>query len=74
MKHINVKDGDVLVLRTSSHQNSQVIRELLTDLRERLPHKRIALIALPDDCDLEVLDEAQMNRLGWFRHEQNDPM
>lgn len=69
-KRIKANDGDVLIIRAPKNVTTTETREMARQISELFKPKRLTLLVVPDGYDIEALDEATMNKLGWFRNDE----
>lgn len=66
LKRFSIKSGDILALK---HKSENANAEAIDVISKALTHLKVnALIVVVDDFDdMSVLNETEMNRLGWYR-------
>ena len=65
-KILDIKDDSILVLKTPNvFKNAEALKNIFAPLKEK--YKNLILIVLQQEQDISVLDEVQMNKLGWVR-------
>lgn len=70
LDRLRLKDGDAIVVRQKEPVPLQVLQAFIEDLaatKTALDHE---VFILPYGIYMEVLDEVDMNRCGWYRKEQ----
>lgn len=64
----DLKDNDIIVIKfTRDFENFEQMHLISKSLNTKLKN---TVIALREDMRLEIVDEATMNKLGWFRQKQ----
>lgn len=68
-KVLNIKPGDVVVLRSKGEIPDDA---LLTFARAVSAEANVVVLSLPQDMSLDTLDEQDMRAAGWVREERVD--
>jgi len=73
IKKLNVKNGDVIILRTTEFYSVRDVH-FLEEIRNLFKgqNKEISVIQIPASMDIEKLSEKQMNKIGWYKNEGDD--
>lgn len=67
LKKLNVRDGDCLLLKSSTAlAKKEVIDDMLAKL-SALGYAHLVVIVVDDFDDLKDANELEMNKNGWFR-------
>jgi hypothetical protein len=69
-KRLRLKDGDVLVIREVS-EDLGARSEIMKSLDRTLKARHVMVCFVTRLSDVKVLDEEQMNRVGWFRKDDD---
>jgi len=73
---INIDDGDIIVLKNMeiTSENSESFKNNLNNISKRffkLFRKRIQFFVLKKNQNLEVLNEKEMEKIGWIRKKKD---
>lgn len=66
-KKLQLKDGDIILLKSGSVAAQKGNMDLLSGILGYTDRPNCVLIVVDEFDDLSILDEAQMNELGWYR-------
>lgn len=69
LKKINLHDHDIIMLKSGKF-DEQDIMEMLRKGVESLGLKKVFVIVTDDFDDLKVLNQQEMNNLGWYNISQ----
>ena len=70
-RRIGLKPGDVLMVKAGTGEANVETLSFIVRSIEEIGLKDIVLIAVDGLDDLQVLDEAMMNKYGWYRKENH---
>lgn len=70
LKKFHVEDGDIIALRNRSTNANYETIEQLSKALGRIDRHHVLVIVVDDFDDMQVLNETEMNKRGWFRLEQ----
>ena len=73
-----VKTNSVLVIKIDASNPTRfgqfqqsIVKHLLEPRMEMLKEKKLSIVFMGTNDDISVLDEKEMNKLGWFKKEKN---
>lgn len=69
LKKYHIENGDILALKTHSQNANVETIDLIAKALERL-NLNVLVIVVDDFNELNVLNETEMNKRGWFRLEK----
>ena len=66
IKRIRLRDGDVLVIREVDEDPGSR-QKIVKNLESTLRAKHVTICFVKSLSDVRALEEAQMNKFGWYR-------
>lgn len=67
IKKLSFNKNDVLIIRTEDINDSIIDRIAKINEEEVFKRNNITIIHATDDVDFSMVNEEQMNKLGWFK-------
>lgn len=67
LKKFGIRNGDILALKYQTPTANVEAIEAITNALGRMEMDKVLVIVVEDFSDLSLLNEADMNKHGWFR-------